>query len=236
MEQGYSPLIVFLLQTLHILRNVPAEDVFLQYLRVQCLALRIKAGESFLRVGDEDATIARSFERTKDSRAGRRALETNVQVCLEWPGSVLITNGCSHGDLAGGLFHTLVFVRETKLVECSAGDEETGSIGRTPVGEAVVDAIAGELFGTSCSKDEVSLQTGVDYLANNFLVGETDNKTVFGSVTVEGRNGRLVSSEMIIKEVGRTICSSPALPDACAHSLDCDNQSQRNSTGSFGCD
>ena len=54
----------------------------------------------------------------------------------------------------------------------------------------MVDTVAGEFFGASGSKDIVSLQTGVDYLANNFLVGEADNKTVLGSITVEGRGGR----------------------------------------------
>jgi len=180
-----SPLIVFLFQTLHILRNVSTEDVFLQYLRVQRLVLRIITGESLLRVGDEDATIARSLERTKDSRASRCALEASIQVCLEWAGSFLIVEGFSHGHLAGGFLHTLVLVCETELVECSAGDEKARSIGGSPVGEAVVDTIVGEFFGASGSEDKVSLQTGEDYLANNLLVGEADNKTVLGSITVD---------------------------------------------------
>ena len=192
MVQGNSPLIVFLLQALHILRNVSTEDVFLQHLRVQRLALRIIARESLLRVGNEDATIARSLKRTKDSRASRCALEANIQVCLEWPRSVLIVEGLSHGDLAGRLSHTFIFVRKTEFVKCSAGDEKAGSIGSSPVGETVVDAIAGEFFRASGSEDEVSVQTGVDYLANNFLVGEADNKTVLGGITVEDRDGRII--------------------------------------------
>jgi len=44
-------------------------------------------------VGDEDATIAGSLERTKDSRASRCALEASIQVCLEWAGSILIVEG-----------------------------------------------------------------------------------------------------------------------------------------------
>jgi len=171
---------------------MPTEDVLLQCLRVQRLALRIIAGEPLLRVGNEDATIARSLERTKDSRASRCALEANIQICLEWPGSVLIIEGLYHGNLAGRLLHTFVFVCKAEFGKCSAGDEKAGSIGSSPVGETVVDAVAGEFFGASGSEDKVSLQTGVDYLANNFLVGEADNKTVLGSITVEGRDDRFI--------------------------------------------
>lgn len=187
--EGNSPLVVFLFQTLHVLRNVSSEDVFLQYLRVQRLIFRIIARESLVRVGDEDATIAGSLERTKDSRASRCALEASIQVCLEWAGGVLIVEGLSHAHLAGGFLHTFIFVREIEPGECSAGDEEAGSIGSSPVGETVIDAVAGEFFGASGSKDKISLQTSVDYLANNLLVGEADNKTVLGGITVEGGGG-----------------------------------------------
>ena len=37
----------------------------------------------------------------------------------------------------------------------------------------------------------------------------------------------LLSLRVLMEDVGRTICSWPALPDACAHSLGGDNQSQR---------
>ena len=143
-------------------------------------------------MGNEDATIARSLERTKDSRAGGGAFEANIQVCLEWPGSVLIIEGLSHGNLAGRLLHTFVLIRKREFGECPAGDEKAGSIGSCPVGETVVDAVAGKFFGASRSEDKVSLQTGVDYLANNFLVGEADNKTVLGSITIEDREDRFI--------------------------------------------
>src|SRR5258706_3801207 len=141
-SEGDSPLVVFLLQTLHVLRNVSTEDVFLQYLSVQRLILRIIARESLVRVGDEDATIAGSLERTKDSRASRCAFEASIQVCLEWAGSVRIVEGFSHAHLAGGFLHTLIFVGEIEPVECSAGDEQAGSIGRGPLGVAVIDDVA----------------------------------------------------------------------------------------------
>jgi len=36
------------------------------------------------------------------------------------------------------------------------------------------------------------LQTGVDYLATNFLVGEADNKAVLGGITIESGGGRFI--------------------------------------------
>ena len=51
-----------------------------------------------------------------------------------------------------------------------------------PVSETVVDAVSWELFRASGDKDEVTLKTGVDNLADDLLVGESDDKTVLGGV------------------------------------------------------
>ena len=52
----------------------------------------------------------------------------------------------------------------------------------SPVGETVADAIAGELPRVGRSEDEIALDTCVDDLDDDFLVGEADNEPVLGGV------------------------------------------------------
>ena len=54
----------------------------------------------------------------------------------------------------------------------------------SPVGETVVDAVAGKLLRAGSGEDEVSLETGIDNLDDDLLVREADDQAVFGCVTV----------------------------------------------------
>ena len=55
----------------------------------------------------------------------------------------------------------------------------------SPVGETVVDAVAGKLLRASSGEDEVSLETGVDNLDDDLLVREADNQAVLRRVTAK---------------------------------------------------
>ncbi len=75
----------------------------------------------------------------------------------------------------------------------------------SPVSQTVVDTISGKLLGAGGSENEVALNTSVDNLGNDLLVGEADNKTVLGGVAVpKFRPGCRVSNSRV-----RTTCSSP---------------------------
>lgn len=56
---------------------------------------------------------------------------------------------------------------------------------RAPVGQTVVDAISGELLRSCGNQNEVTLQTSVDDLADDLLVGEPDDETVFRRVAFQ---------------------------------------------------
>ena len=103
------------------------EDILPEGLGIERLALGIVTGEALLGVGDEDTTIGCALEGTEHTGTGRRALETDVKVRLEWSGRIL--NRLGHGDGAIGLRDTLVLVGEAELGECSASGKETSRIG-----------------------------------------------------------------------------------------------------------
>ena len=131
----HVPLVVLLLERLHVLRNVTTEDVLLQRLVIKLLRLGVVAGETLGVVGDVDTAVAGALEGTEHTRTRRRALETDVKVALERPRGVIIVKSLRQGDRAVRLRHTLVLVCETELCESAAGAEEASRIschGRQP--------------------------------------------------------------------------------------------------------
>ena len=110
MRSDDAPLIIFLLERLHVLSNVSTEDVLLQDLRVKLLAFWVVPRETLLVVWDVKTTIGSTFEGTEHTRTSRRALETNVKVALEGSGSILVIQGLSECESTIGLSNTLVLL------------------------------------------------------------------------------------------------------------------------------
>ena len=105
------------------------EDVLLQDLSVELLRLWVEAGEALLVVGDVETTVGGTLEGTEDTRTSRRALETDVEVTLEWPGSILIVKGLGQSDGAIGLSLALVLISKAKLGQGAASAEEASRVG-----------------------------------------------------------------------------------------------------------
>lgn len=137
------------------------EDVLLQDFSIELLGFGVVARETLLVVGDVETTVGSTLKGTEHTRTSRRALKTDIKVTLERPGSILIVERLSHNKGAIRLGLTLILVSKAKLGQGAAGAEETSRVGyrrllkeifkcawydRTgsPVGETVVDAVAGE--------------------------------------------------------------------------------------------
>lgn len=158
------------------------EDVLLEDLSVQLLALHVVSGESLLGVGDEDSTIGGTLHGTKETVTGGSPLETDIEVGLEWSWGILVVQLLGEDKGTVGVGDTLVLVGEAELGEGTTSDKEAGGVGSGPVGETVCDAVLGKLVGTGSGENKVTLETSVDDLADDVLVGETDNETVLGGV------------------------------------------------------
>lgn len=175
------------------------EDVLLEDLGIEGLALVVVSGETLLGVGDENTTVRSTLEGTKHTRAGRGALEADIEVGLEWPWGTIDSFG--HADRAIGLGNTLVLVGETKLGKSSASSEETSRIGyanprvsirvekciakkrtSSPVGETVLNPVPRELAGVGGDENKVTLQARIDDLDGDVLVGEANDKAVLGRI------------------------------------------------------
>lgn len=126
---------------------------------------------------NEDTAIRSALENTKDAGSGGSALETSVEEALERPRSIL-SIALDEAELALGLGDALVLVRQSELGERSSGDEETGRVGGSPVGQAVLDAVLRQLVRVRRGQDDIALDLGVHDLRNDVAVREAHDKAV----------------------------------------------------------
>ena len=118
--------------------------------------------EALLRVGDKDSSIGGSLHGTEDTGTSRGAVKSDVEERLEGAGALLV--GLRELESTIGLGLSLVLVGEAELGESAASDEKSGSVSGGPVGQTVVDAVAGELVRVGGSKNKVTLELGRDDL------------------------------------------------------------------------
>lgn len=184
-----------------------AKDILPQNICLELFRLDIESREPAIGMGNKDPAIRRTLHRAKHTRASGRPLKTDIKHGLEWTTVILV----GPGDLvfAVGFNDTLERVRETELGERAAGEEETGSVGSSPVGETVLDAVAGELVGVGRGEDHVAGDFGRDDLRDNLpesyqqgligedsmgggayiTVGEPHNEPVLGGIVLVLRLG-----------------------------------------------
>lgn len=77
----------------------------------------------------------------------------------------------------------------------------------SPVGETVADAVAGKLPRAGSGENKVTLDTGVDNLYDDLLVGEADDQAVLGGVAAKCNVSNNIFS--LHKTTAHTTCSSP---------------------------
>jgi hypothetical protein len=133
-------------------------------------------------VRDDDTTVESTLHGTKDTGTSAGTDETNIKKSTERTTLVELLEAVEGG--ASGLSDTGIELVDVDLLGSTTGNEETSGIGSSVVGEAELDAIAGELVGVGSDKDVIAVDAGVDDLADDVAVGETDNKTVLGRVVL----------------------------------------------------
>jgi hypothetical protein len=142
-------------------------------------------------VGDVETTVGGTLHGTEDAGTGGGAGETDVKEDLE--GAALLTvdlSGLGHGELAISLLDAGEGLVELELLEGAAGKEKTGSVGGSPVGETVGDAVGLELVGVGGGEDAVTSDLGGDDLLPSWsemrtALGESVSHTQMMSLLVK---------------------------------------------------
>ena len=176
---------VLVLQVLHVVGNVLTDDSLLVNLGVvlAVLALTRVSGESSDGVGNVNAAVAGTLEGTEESGTNGGSVQTAVQHSLE--GSALALEVISNVELVtGGLLLADESGVHTDLLQQTSGQKETSGVSGGIVLQTDGDAVSGELRRESLSKDSIALDGGVDDLADDLLVGSSDNETVLVGVVL----------------------------------------------------
>lgn len=148
------------------------------------LLLEVVAGESLGVVGHVDATVNCTLEGTEDSVTGGGSNETNIEESSE--GALLIVDFLlvDVEELAVGSLDTLIETVKLEVLEESSGDEETGGVGGSVVGETSFETECSELLGVSLSEHSVALDGRVDDLDDDAGVGSSDAESVLLGVVL----------------------------------------------------
>jgi len=140
----------------------------------------LEAWEALLVVWDEETTVGGTLHGTEDTVTGGGADETDIKVGLEWLSlKVLVHNVVDITvNLSVGLNVDLQLLEET------AGQEETSSVGTSVGGETGGNTVLLELGGLSSAHGLVTSDGGEDNLAQDALVGAADAESVLLGVVL----------------------------------------------------
>lgn len=152
--------IVLLMELTHIISDMSTKDMLAQNFSIKTILFLVKAREALVAVGNVNAPINGTLHGCKDLGTSGGATQSNVQERLERTGTIFFVKR--------GLVNT-------KVGQDTAGTEETSAIGGRKVGQTSLDTIVGELMSISRGEDKISLDLGIDNLADNVRVGEADD-------------------------------------------------------------
>jgi hypothetical protein len=184
LELGLVTLLIIIGEGLHVLSNVPTEDVLAEGLGVKLLGLDVKTWEAVLGVGDENASIGSTLHGTEDTGTSGCAVKTNIKESLEWSSGLVTLRRLGKLVFSIGLLNTLEILIHAELLEHTTGDQQTSAVCGGPVGKTVLDAIGLELVGVCGTEDLVASDLGGYNLHDDVAVGEADDETVLGRIVL----------------------------------------------------
>jgi len=179
-ELSLESFLVLFFELLHVVTDVSTEDVVFVDFSVELTVS--ESGESLGGVGDVETGISGTLEDTEDSGTSGGSGEASIQVASE--GGLLFSIGFLVKLVTVDLDLTLVHRVKTELLENSSTDQKTGGVSGGVVSETNADAVSWELVGVRRGDDDISLESSVSDLGDDVLVGNSDNKSVLGSVVL----------------------------------------------------
>jgi len=185
LELALVSLLIIVGKSLHVLSDVAAVDILLQGLGIELLGLHVVTRESVLRVRDEDTAVGSTLHGAEDTGTSGGAGQTNIKEGLEGAALLaILLSGLGEGILSVSLLDTGEGLVEAELLENTAGDQKTGGVGSSPVGQTVVDTIGLELVGVGGAEDLVTRDLGSDDLHDDVAVCEADDEAVLGRIVL----------------------------------------------------
>lgn len=136
-------------------------------------------------MGDQDTTIGGTLHGTEDTGTSGCAGKTNIEEGLEGTALAIVgLGGLGEGVLAISLLDTSEGLVQAELLENTAGNEQAGGVGGSPVGKTVLDAVGLELVRVGGAEDLVAGDLRGHDLHDDVAVGEADHQAVLGSIVL----------------------------------------------------
>ena len=179
--------VIFLLKIFHVLADVSAKDTFAVHIGVVLFGITIISRETLFGMGNVQTSVSGTLECAEDTASSRGGLASDVEEGAEGT-LVLIDLVNEIGALAHFGLHNasidfgvaFIDVIEADFLEEAASTQQSGAVGRGVVLETDLKSVAGQLVRAGAGQDAISVNERVHNLTNDLLVGETDNKAVFG--------------------------------------------------------
>lgn len=179
-------------------------------------SLSLSPRESLGGVRDVQSSVTGAFECAENSVASGGPDQAHVQSGFE--GSAF-----QAFSLALSLFHvfidvegsssgsgdSLVHVIQSLFLEQSSGEQQSSAVASRIVGESCSQSVSPEFLGVGLFQHNVSLNGGVDYLANDLSVGQSHSEAVFGTVILV----LFLGNQRLAGEVIGFSLTSPAVLD-----------------------
>jgi hypothetical protein len=155
------------------------------------LRITVISRETLLGMGNVKASISSTLQRAKDTASSGGGLASNIEKSAEWA-LVLIdlvneVSGLTHLGLdyiSINFSVTLVDIIKSNLLEETTSTEQSSAVGSSVVLQSNLKSITRQLVGRSTGQDAISVDEGVDNLANDLLVGETNDEAVLGRLVL----------------------------------------------------
>mmetsp|Transcript_121430 Transcript_121430/g.181404 ORF Transcript_121430/g.181404 Transcript_121430/m.181404 type:complete len:261 (+) Transcript_121430:241-1023(+) len=184
-------LLIILLHLAHVVSHVDSHDAILVGLGIEILGITRVSGESLLVVGNVKTTIGSTLHGTEHASTSGGVLGSDIQqgtegsaVIIELLNVVLAAINLGDDLLASHLLNTFVGLIKSNLLKKTTGKEKSGAVSSGVVLKSNGKVVLGELLGVGRAKNLVTDNLGVHNLAENVLVGDTDNKSVLGGLVL----------------------------------------------------
>jgi hypothetical protein len=166
---------------------VSTKDTFTVHIGIILLGITIIARETLFGVGNVETTIGGTLEGSKDTTSGGGGFASNIQKGAE--GALvfvyLINVVCGFSNLgldniAIDFVIAFVDIIQPDLLKETTGTQETSTVGGGVVLETDRKSVAGQFVGAGRGQNTITVNEGVDDLANDLTVGETEDEAVLG--------------------------------------------------------
>jgi len=178
-------LLIVLLHLPHVVSDVLTHDASLVGSSIERLGISVESRKSLITVRNVKSTVTRALHGAKNFSTSGGVLDSNIEQSTERSLLVVdLTNKVSAAidnsghNIASWLLNTSVSLIKANLLQKTASQQKSSAVSSSIVLQTSGQTVLDQLLGRSRTQNLVTVDLGVDNLADNITVGESHNQTV----------------------------------------------------------